>query len=352
MDKPMDRADQHDYLKRDSVMCSNGQQDPTSIFRTLIDDIKNLDDDRVHYFAKLATIIPSLQDSTHCDGIDIPEYSQFWTQVLDLLVKQNEWRGVDLLIQPRNGPWSPLDGRAATLPTADIRISTMLGSMSDVDLHGFGVRLAITLLKKGTPLESIVDEDEEPLMIAAVRSATRSGNLDLMEYVLERQPDLSLQIDQPDSRGDSPLHLCVKSLAKSVTHRRDLLGLLLGLGCCVSVRDGRGKTAVQYLDTEDPCHQLLEHASRYAGEGLRRRLDRLKAMGDSCFKQDEYREALKWYREAMVLAESVTNLKLDLALLHSSCSAVYVNLAIMEDEDEEGSPSSCRVRVQGEQRSV
>ncbi|XP_046565532.1 uncharacterized protein LOC124274235 [Haliotis rubra] len=71
-------------------------------------------------------------------------------------------------------------------------------------------------------------------------------------------------------------------------------------------------------------------------------MDRLKAMGDSCFKQDEYREALKWYREAMVLAESVTNLKLDLALLHSSCSAVYVNLAVMEDEDEEGSPSSCK----------
>ncbi|XP_067665654.1 uncharacterized protein [Haliotis asinina] len=342
MDKSMFRSDQHDYLKSDSVMCSIGQEGHTSIYHTLIDDLRKLDDDRVCCFAKLATVIPRLQDCSHCDGIDIPDYPQFWTRVLDLLIKQNEWLGVDLLVQTRNGPRSPLDGRAATLPTADIRISNILRSLSDVDLSDFGIRLAITLLEKGTPLESIVDEDEEPLMIAAVRSATKSGNPDLLKYVLERQPDLSLQIDQPDSRGDSPLHLCVKSPSLSVTHRRDLLELLLGLGCCVSVRDNRGKTAVQYLEAEDPCHQLLEQASRYAGEGLKKRMSRLKALGDSCFKQDEYREALKWYREAMVLAESVPNLKLDLALLHSSCSVVFVNLAIMEDEDEENSYASCR----------
>ncbi|XP_048257654.1 uncharacterized protein LOC124143780 isoform X2 [Haliotis rufescens] len=344
MDRAMHRTVHHGYLESDSVvpMCSNGLQDPTSSLRTLIEDIKKLDDDRVHYFAKLATVIPRLQDCTHCDGIDIPESPQFWSQVLDLLVKQKEWLAVDFLVQPRTGHRASLDGRAATLPTTDICIASILGSVNDVDLSVWGIRLAITLLEKGTPIESIVDEDGEPLMIAAVRSATRSGNLDLMKYVLERQPDLILQIDQPDSQGDTPLHLCVKSPSLSVTHRQDLLQLLLGLGCCTSVQDSRGMTAVQYLDTEDPGHQLLEHASRYAGEGLRIRMDSLKVLGDGCFEKDEYREALKWYREAMTLAESVSNLKLDLALLYSACSTVYINLAIIEDEDDETSPSSFR----------
>lgn len=81
-------------------------------------------------------------------------------------------------------------------------------------------------------------------------------------------------------------------------------------------------------------------------------MDRLKVLGDGCLEQDDYREALKWYREAMTLAESVSNLKLDLALLHSACSTVYVNLAIIEDEDDETSPPSFRVSVYREKISM
>ncbi|XP_067665651.1 TPR and ankyrin repeat-containing protein 1-like [Haliotis asinina] len=306
-------------------------------FGFLVGGLKDLcatDDDRVTFFAELASIIPDItvSDDSVYNDVDVPSSPQFWSLVLKELAKVNRWQAVSLLILGlTNGQDCPLDCVASEASTAGIIVSGLLKHLSDVELKTWGIKLAICLLKKGAAIETIAAD--APVPITAVKLAIRTGNNELFRYVMETSSKFRLQIDNKDKNGDTPLHVLVKSGKTNSFSGEALLKLLLNYGATVNVQDSGGKEPVDYLDSKTQVYAHLRHAASNSEGTIRKRIAGMKEQGNKAQQEKDHFNAIRWYKEAIALALTVPNMKQDLAVLHSNCSAVYFSLGMYTDAE-------------------
>ncbi|XP_071113489.1 TPR and ankyrin repeat-containing protein 1-like isoform X1 [Haliotis cracherodii] len=306
-------------------------------FGFLVEGLKHLcatEEDRITYFAELASVIPDItvEDDSVYNEIDLPSSSQFWSSVLKNLAKSDRWQAVSLLILGlTNGQDCPLDCVASDASTAGISVSGLLKHLPDVELKKWGIKLAICLLKKGAAMESISADVVEPVPITAVVSAIRTGNNELFRYVMETSSKFRLQIDNKDKNGDTPLHILVKSGKTNSFSGEALLKLLLNYGATVSVQDSSGKEPIDYLDAKTQVYAHLSQAASNSDGALRKRIAGMKEQGNKARQDKDPFSAIRWYKDAIALALTVPNMKQDLAVLHSNCSAVYSSLEMYND---------------------
>ncbi|XP_046565535.1 uncharacterized protein LOC124274238 [Haliotis rubra] len=306
-------------------------------FGFLVDGLKRLcatDDDKVTYFAELASVIPDIrvEDDSVYNEVDVPSSPQFWSSVLKQLAKGDRWQAVSLLILGlTNGQDCPLDCVASEASTADITVSGLLKHLSDVELKTWGIKLAICLLKKGAAIETIAAHYLEPVPITAVEVAIRTGNNELFRYVMETSSKFRLHIDNKDKNGDTPLHVLVKSGKTNSFSGEALLKLLLNYGATVDVLDSSGKQPIDYLDAKTQVYAHLRQAASNSEGTLRKKIAGLKEQGNKAQQVKDHFHAIGWYNEAIALASTMPNMKQDLAVLHSNCSAVYFSLGMYTD---------------------
>ncbi|XP_071114199.1 TPR and ankyrin repeat-containing protein 1-like [Haliotis cracherodii] len=286
-------------------------------------------EEKVDYFAALSTVAPLVNFPAGIfEGIELPRSSSFWSDVISALATTDQWRAICYIMFSIDKR-SPLEGIASEASTKNIEVSRLLQRQSDLDLKTWGIPLAIQILKKGSRVETIAID--EPIPFALVQTSMRTGCSDLLIYVMETSCKVRGEINDKDRYGNTALHVVTKA---GMVHANDLeaiLCLLLKYGASVNIRDSEGKTPIEYVKPKSAIHVKLSQAGAEAEKNIQKQIEVVRNKGKEAMEGNNLYDALRWYKNAISLAETVPSLNEELAKLHSNCSLVNYRLGLYKD---------------------
>ncbi|XP_062566534.1 uncharacterized protein LOC134228857, partial [Saccostrea cucullata] len=244
-------------------------------------------------------------------------------KLLQGLASSHHWEGVSLLITGEHrGPKSSLDFSIPNVSAKHVSIACLFEDLSISDLKRYGMRLAVALLKNGSPYQDIEEVFGIPAFHVVLIKTLETGYDGLIELFFRNYLDTQEKKDAVDRYGNSALHVIVRLKTCSDEERNNLLLLCIQHGCSALIFDETEKLPIDYCDHTDKCFESLSRIFNDI-ETVRRHVLELKEKGNSEKDEKQYEQALLHYSRAIKLSTRCDMLHKDSAILYTSRCTVY-----------------------------
>ncbi|XP_052214816.1 TPR and ankyrin repeat-containing protein 1-like isoform X2 [Dreissena polymorpha] len=256
-----------------------------------------------------------------------------WQTVVCRLAQNHKWESLAMLFCGRHsGPSEPLEGVAFKLKVncSGVSVGTLLADITYPALKSWGEELAMMLLVNGASEVEIGQKNNMPTLHYVVTLALRLESIRLLNVVAAGYRGQRKQNVQ-NVDGNTALHVLALSEKIDTETGREILDLLLTMGCDVTIRNNKNQTALDCLKPTDKAFSLLKQADKQSVEQLRGALEQLKSQGNEALKSRDYAQALKFYDQGLLISQKSEQLYKEAAVLYSNRANVCCTLGHHEE---------------------
>ncbi|KAH9496679.1 TPR and ankyrin repeat-containing protein 1 [Bulinus truncatus] len=183
------------------------------------------------------------------------------------------------------------------------------------------LQLAEFIVYRGATIRSIAEYFSKPVLVAVTELCINGEWPSFLSLVWDRITPA--EYDDADSKGNTPLHIYVKSPKRSSDQALVVFHELMRKGCLTFLSDQAAKIPLQYVTKKDPCYYFLHDAEAVSKNARLERLKFLHDAGNKEWKENKWSEAITLYKYALIISQIYSHNST--TVLYSNLSAAYIS---------------------------